>query len=108
MKTNTLLLLIVLFSGFRLPSVEVEFKGHLRSKTHCRVGGLVVFAKGHICNERTATTNENGDFNLHFDMSLHERKPISFYYVNAHNDTILLKRLFKFESDEPEMTFWIR
>ena len=108
MKIVALLLFVILISGFRLPTIEVEFKGHLRSESHKRVGGFAVFAKGNIENGGVAISKKNGDFHLHFNQSLHDTIPVSFYYVNEHKDTILLKRVYTFESDEPEMIFWIK
>ena len=111
MKIIALLLLVIIISAFSLPSISIELKGHLRSKAHHNVGGLVVFANGNMENGGEkggiAASNKNGDFNMHFILH-YDTIPVSFYYVNEHKDTILLKRVNTFESDEPEMTFWIK
>jgi hypothetical protein len=95
--------------SFRCPSVEVNLTGHLRSKSHKNVGGLTVFVKGAIKNGLgITTTDKNGDFGLNFDDCYDCKRTLLFYCVNNGNDTVLLKRVIKLESDAPEMTFWIK
>jgi hypothetical protein len=106
---GTSLLFLILLSSFRAPTVEVNMTGHLHSKSHRSVGGITIFVKGAVDNgSGTAVTDSNGDFNLMFDDSFHNTKPLLFYYVGEHGDTVLLKRVSKFKSDTPEMTFWIK
>jgi len=89
--------------------MEMSVGGRLRSKSHKRVANLIVFVKGVEKNGMgIATTDSIGDFVLDFDKSYNDPKPVLFYYVNGHNDTVLLRRVYKFRSDNPQFIFWIK
>jgi uncharacterized protein YfaS (alpha-2-macroglobulin family) len=101
-----LLLIFIALCSF-IPTNETFVTGHLKSKigkysTKHKV--ILVKYKGNILS--SATTDNQGNFNLHFNMSIEDTASVYFYYQNA-KDTILLKSMKRFESDTPEITFYI-
>lgn len=110
MKSAIILFAAVLASSFVCPTIETSVKGHLRSKSHKAVAGFSVFVTGvgiSMNNVDAAHTDKNGNFTLSFNAGS-EPGVISFFCVNKHNDTLLLKRIKRLSSDSPEMTFWIK
>ena len=83
--------------------------GHLRSHSHKKVAHVAVILKsGEMHAGAYAVTDAKGNFEMNINTSLHDTAPLMFYYVDKHNDTVLLKEVTEITSETPEMTFWIK
>jgi hypothetical protein len=94
--------------GFRPFINPISIKGHIRPNSidsSLYIGYLSVFVKGDSKILARATTNEKGKFNLSFTPG--KEKSFDFYCAGIGVDTIILASFTKFESDNPEMTFFI-
>lgn len=100
-------ILLLLLCSFKLPSINCEIKGHLRSRSHkANIKHVIIIAKGQDFGYSTATTNNKGDFLLSFNTGK-SFTPIKFYYINEKKDTVFIKQQTRFASDQVEMTFYI-
>lgn len=98
----------ILFLSFRPFTNEVYITGHIRKNpkgTSASVSHLVVFVKGDNKILAKTITNDKGDFNLSFEPK--KEKSFDFYCNGIAVDTMLIASVTTFESDTPEMTFYI-
>ena len=93
---------------FRSYTFEVSLTGHLRSSTkriHSKNGNVEVFVTGDNKLLGRSNTDANGDFNLFFVTD--KEKIYCFYAVLPGRDTVFLKSVISFLSQEPEITFYL-
>lgn len=103
-----ILFVIILCGGFRQASLPVTITGHLRKNpldTSAYTSGVVVFVKGDNKLLAKAQTDDKGDFVITFTPET--EKSFDFYCTGIGIDTLLLSSVTRFESDTPEMTFFI-
>jgi hypothetical protein len=107
-KFISIIFIATFFSSFKSRTNQVVINGHLRknpSDTFAPISHLIVFVKGDNKVLAKTTTDEKGDFSLSFTPG----KEISFdFFCNGVGvDTMLIACVTKFESDTPDMTFYI-
>lgn len=98
----------VIFFGFKPLTNQVYITGHIRKNpkdTSAFVSYLIVFVKGDKKFLAKAVTNNNGNFDLSFTPK--KEKSFDFYCYGVGVDTMLIASVTSFESDTPEMTFYI-
>jgi phage FluMu protein Com len=96
------------FFGFKPWTNEVYIKGHIRKNPKDASGYIeyiIVFVKGDNKVLAKAVTDDKGDFNLTFTPN--KEKSFDFYCNSVGIDTMLIASVTTFESDTPEMTFYI-
>jgi hypothetical protein len=102
-----LILIFITLSSFS-PTIETFVTGHLKSKSKKNnVKNRLILVKYHGKMVSSTTTDNKGNFNLLFNLNSGESIPVYFYYQNG-KDTILIKRVTHFVSQEPEITFYIQ
>jgi len=100
--TATLLL------GFRIFTNPVIITGHLKKNpkdTSAYIENIVVFVKGDNKLLAKTLTDRKGNFTITFTPK--DEKSFDFYCTGLAVDTLLLSSVTSFESDTPEMTFYI-
>ncbi len=94
--------------GFRPLTNPVTISGHLKKSpkdTSAYVDILLVFVKGDNRILAKSVTNNNGDFEITFTPN--KEKSFDFYCTGLGIDTLLIASVTTFESDTPEMTFYV-
>ena len=94
--------------GFKTPSNPVYITGHIRHNpkdTSAFLGELSVFVRGGVEILAKTNTDKNGNFKLTFTPT--NEKSFEFFCYSPGTDSILLASIKSFESDTPEMTFYI-
>jgi hypothetical protein len=106
MKTPLLILSLLSLTSFTPFSYEVELTGHLRKRAATsNIQNVEVFVKGDGRLLGRANTDKKGNFKLFF---LDNReKEFSFYAVVSKADTVFLKSISKFATQQPEITFYL-
>ena len=97
--------LLVSFRHFTLP---VTISGHLKKNpadTSAYTKGIIVFVKGDNIVLAKSVTDNKGDFIIAFTPK--KEKSFDFYCTGLGIDTLLISSVTGFESDTPEMTFYI-
>ena len=98
-------LFLLLLHTYTFP---VYVKGHVRQKFEqssipAKHISVFVREKGKIVAQ--TKTDDKGDFSFSWTPELNV--PSYFYAVRSKADTVLLKKVSAFESDTPELTFYI-
>jgi len=90
--------------GFTKITVTFELTGRLKNGAgnHQRVGNIPVFVRGYSEVLDQDTTNSKGIFHLTWNES---RGKYFYFYCIVKKDTILLAKKYRFESDQPDLTF---
>jgi hypothetical protein len=102
----TIVLLSLVGTGWHIFSIEIGLTGHVKSSVDKRlVKSLTVFVQGDNKFLNKSVTDNKGNFIL--DFSDNNEKAFDFYCYKKGSDTILLASIKAFESDEPEITFYI-
>ncbi|MCC6289302.1 MAG: hypothetical protein IT249_15590 [Chitinophagaceae bacterium] len=99
---------MTLLLGFRHLTLPVTITGHLKKNpadTFAYTNGIIVFVKGGNKVLAKAVTDNKGDFIITFTPK--KEKSFDFYCTGLGIDTILISSVTVFESDTPEMTFYI-
>jgi hypothetical protein len=100
------ILVLITLSSFS-PAIETFVTGHLKSKSKkYNVKNRLILVKYHGKIVSSTTTDNKGNFSLFFNLNSGESTPVYFYYQNV-KDTILIKRVTHFVSQEPEINFYI-
>jgi hypothetical protein len=97
----------IFLSSFSTRSVTVEMTGRLKKKPNDdrhRIDRVPVFVKGKGEILGKAVSNSKGVFNLSWNDNLAK---YFYFYCIQRNDTLLLAKIQKFESDTPDLTFVI-
>jgi hypothetical protein len=97
-----------LLLGFRHFTLPVTITGHLKKNpkdTSAFIQSVVVFVKGDNKVLAKTLTDDKGDFTITFTPK--NEKSFGFYCTGIGIDTLLLSSVITFESDTPEMTFYI-
>src|SRR5688572_1785278 len=98
----------ILLLGFRHFTLPVTITGRLKKNpkdTSAFIQSVVVFVKGDNKVLAKTLTDDKGDFTITF--SPRNEKSFDFYCTGIGIDTLLLSSVITFESDTPEMTFYI-
>ena len=108
----TIYILTIFFAtlllGFRLFTSPVTITGHLKKNpkdTSTYNENIVVFVKGDNKILAKTLTDLKGNFSMTFTPK--NEKSFDFYCTGLAVDTLLLSSVTTFESDTPEMTFYI-
>lgn len=107
-KFISAILIAVFFFGFKPLTNQVYITGHIRKNpndTSAFIAHLIVFVKGDNKVLAKAVTNDKGDFDLSFTPN--KEKSFDFYCNGVGVDTMLMASVTTFESDTPEMMFYI-
>ena len=94
--------------GFRHFSLPVTITGHLRKTPHDTSAynyKVLVFVKGDNKILAKSFTDDKGNFEISFTPN--KEKSFDFYCTGLGIDTLLIASVTTFESDTPEMTFYI-
>lgn len=97
-----------LLLGFRLLTNPVTITGHLKKNPKDGSGfveWVTVFVKSDNKILAKVLTDNKGDFKLTFTPE--NKKSFDFYCTGVGLDTLLISSVKTFESDTPEMTFYI-
>ena len=97
-----------LLFGFRLFINPVHIIGHLKRNpkdTSAYVEGITVIVKGDNKVLAHSFTDNKGDFELSFTPD--KEKSFDFFVFGVAVDTMFIGSVKTFESDKPEMTFYI-
>ena len=102
----TIALLNLVGTGSHIFSTEIGLSGHVKSSGDKRlVKSLTVIVQGDSKFLNKSITDNKGNFIL--DFSDNNEKAFDFYCYKKGRDTILLASIKAFETDEPEITFYI-
>ncbi len=104
---STIFLATLLF-GFRFLINPVHITGHIRKNpkdTSAYIDKLLVFVKGDNKILAKTFTDDKGNFEMTFTPE--KEKSFDFYCNGLGIDTLLLASVTTFESDTPEITFYI-
>ena len=97
----------IILTSFTNYSYTVELTGRLKKRPgdmHNEIGHVTVFVKGKNQVLGKAISNSKGVFHL----SWNDNNAKAFYfYCVFDNDTLLLAKISKFESDKPDLTFFL-
>lgn len=102
------ILVATLLLGFRHLTNPVTITGHLKKNpkdSSAFVDRVLVFVKGDNKILAKVLTDEKGDFELTFTPK--KEKSFDFFCTGLGIDTLLIASVTTFESDTPEMTFYI-
>ena len=102
------ILIVVIFFGFKPLTNQVYITGHIKQNpkdTSAFVSHIIVFVKGDNKVLAKAVTDDNGNFDLSFTPN--KEKSFDFFCYGVGVDTMLIASVTTFESDTPEMTFFI-
>jgi len=102
------ILIATLLLGFKLLTNPVTITGHLKKNltdNSAFVDRVIVFVKGDNKILAKVLTDEKGDFEITFTPK--KEKSFDFYCTGLGLDTLLISSVTTFESDTPEMTFYI-
>ncbi len=107
-KNNVLsIFILVLFSSFENFSFNIYLTGRLKNKTGSskeEVGDLTVFVKGKNQILATAKSNSKGVFHLTWT----DNNAKYFYiYCILDKDSVLIGKIGKLKSEEPDLTFYL-
>ena len=105
---STFLILTFLF-GFKTNTSPITIYGHLRNSTKDKdilKAKIIIFVKADNKILSQDTLNEKGEFVLEFLPEKIE-KHFDFYCYGLGVDTILISSVTIFESDNPQMTFYL-
>jgi len=110
MKTSLSILFIFVgtFFSFKTVTNPVHITGHIKKNpknTSVHIEHLFVFVKGDNKVLAKTFTDEKGNFKMTFTPE--KEKSFDFYCNSIGIDTLLLGSVTTFESDTPEMTFYI-
>jgi hypothetical protein len=99
--------MIGIISSFKLPTNPVYITGHIKKnpKTSISVRHLYVFVRGDNKVLEKTYTDSKGNFKMTFTPT--NEKSFNFYCFSHGLDTLLIGSVTKFESDTPEITFYI-
>jgi hypothetical protein len=101
-------LFVVFLLGFRPLTNPVYITGHLKRNpkdTTAYVEGILVIVKGDSKILAKTFTDNKGNFELTFTPN--NEKSFDFYCHGVAVDTLLIASVTKFESDTPDITFYI-
>jgi len=107
-KFISAIFIVAFFFGFKPLTNPVYITGHLKKNpkdTFAGVEHLNVFVKGDNKILAKTITDNNGNFNLKFIPK--EEKSFDFFCSGVGLDTLLVGSVKLFESDTPDMTFYI-
>ncbi|NCT74225.1 MAG: hypothetical protein GXC78_06840 [Chitinophagaceae bacterium] len=99
---------VALLFGFRQFTLPVTITGHLKKNpkdTSAYIQNIVMFVKGDNKLLAKSKTDHKGDFTITFTPM--NEKSFDFYCTGIGIDTLLLSSVITFESDTPEMIFYI-
>ena len=102
------ILLATLLLGFKLLTTPVHITGHLRNNpkdTFANIKGIAVIVKGGNKVLAKTFTDRHGNFELTFTPE--KEKSFDFYCYGLAVDTLLIASFKTFESDKPDLTFYI-
>jgi len=102
------LFVATLLLGFRLFTNPITITGHLKKNPKDRSGfveWVTVFVKSDNKILAKVLTDNKGDFKLTFTPE--NQKSFDFYCTGVSLDTLLISSMTTFESDTPEVTFYI-
>jgi hypothetical protein len=97
-----------LLLAFRLLTNPIHITGHLKKNpddTHSKIDKISIFVKGDNKVLAQTFSDEKGNFDLTFTPK--QEKSFDFFCKIIGEDTILIASYKRFESDTPEMTFYI-
>ncbi len=97
-----------LLLGFRLLTNPVHITGHLKKNpkdTSAYVEGIAVIVKGDNKVLAHTFTDRQGNFEITFTPN--KEKSFDFFVFGVAVDTMLISSVKTFDSDTPEMTFYI-
>jgi hypothetical protein len=97
-----------LFFGFKPLTYPVEITGHIKKNpkdTSAYIEHLTVFVKGDKKILAKTLTDNRGNFRLSFTPM--KEKSFDFFCTGIGIDTLLIKSVTTFDSDEVEMTFYV-
>jgi hypothetical protein len=105
--TMSTYLIGIILSGFINYSYTVELTGRLKTKpgnNHNNTSHVAIFVKGNNQVLGKAMSNSKGVFHL----SWNDNNAKAFYfYCIIDSDTMLLAKISKFNSDTPDLTFFL-
>jgi len=104
----TVILIATLVGSFTPFTNPVYITGHIRKNpkdTSAYVGHLVVFVKGDNKVLAKSVTDSKGNFKMAFTPE--KEKSFDFYCTGIGVDTLLLRSVKTFESDTPQLIFYI-
>jgi hypothetical protein len=99
---------MTLLFGFGLFTNPVYITGHLKRNlkdTSAYVNGIAIFVKGDSKILGKTITDKQGDFKMTFTPN--KEKSFDFYCYGIGVDTLLISSVKTFESDTPDITFYI-
>ena len=102
------ILTTTLLAGFRHFSLPVTITGHLKNNykdTSSYTERVLIFVKGNRKILAKSFTNRKGDFEISFTPD--NERHYDFYCTGLGIDTLLIASITTFDSDTPEMTFFI-
>ncbi|MGN6211000.1 MAG: hypothetical protein ACTHN6_00705 [Parafilimonas sp.] len=108
LKFIATIFIAVIFFSFKPLTNPVYITGHIKknpSDTSAFIAHLVVFVKGDNKILAKTMTDDKGNFGLTFTPK--KEKSFDFYCNGVGVDTMLIASVITFESDTPEMTFYI-
>jgi hypothetical protein len=101
-------LLSILFFGFRFFNDPVYITGHLKKNpkdTAAYIDGIAVIVKGDNKVLAKTVTDAQGKFSLVFTPG--QEKSFDFFVYGIAIDTLLVSSITTFESDTPDITFFL-
>ena len=99
---------IFIFFSFKSKTFPVDITGHIKKNpndTSAYVDHLLVFVKGNKKILAKTFTDDKGNFKITFTPN--NEKSFDFFCTGIGVDTLLLASITTFESDTPELTFYI-
>ena len=104
----SIIFLATLLLGFELLTYPVHITGHLRRNpkdTSAYISGIAVFVKGDNKVLAKTFTDKHGNFELTFTPK--KEKSFDFFCNGLAVDTLLIASFQTFESDTPDLIFYI-
>ena len=106
--TVSSLILATLFLGFKPLTSPVNINGHIKTNpkdTSLYIGFLTIFVKANKKTLAKSSTDAKGNFKMTF--TLGKEKPFDFFCTGIGIDTLFLASITTFDSDRPDMTFYM-
>jgi hypothetical protein len=98
----------IMIVSFKVRTNPIKVTGHLKSNpkdTYSNIGGMTIILKGDNKILTQTITDKKGDFELTFTPNT--EKSFNFFCYGLGVDTLLVESVKTFESDNPEMNFYI-
>jgi hypothetical protein len=102
------ILILTTFASFKVATNPIKITGHLKlnpKDTSSYIGGITIILKGDNKILTQTFTDKKGDFELTFTPNT--EKSFNFFCYGLGVDTLLVESVKTFESDNPEMNFYI-